>query len=195
MESFPASGALGFSGFSPSPGGSKEHPRAPARTAAQQTLPRPHRERRDGNEKCELTAGWCAPVWVIHGLMRDFWDNGFFSMENYLPRAAGIQNGDHGVVAFTWFALHLHKTSQRVTNRNKFPLFTELGLWYCKQQVKILKRMCGFSTLCDPLEAERGCCSKFDVKTGELSFKSFQSDKIRNRLSAVDWHCLLENGL
>lgn len=109
------------------------------------------------------------------------------------------------VATFAWFALHLHKTSQYVMNINKFPLFSASGLWYCKQWVKILKRMFGFSTL------ERHCVThsrqggvavsrfshgrRFDVKTGELSFKSLQSDKLRNRLSAVDWHCLLENGL
>lgn len=32
-------------------------------------------------------------------------------------------------------------------------------------------------------------------KPGELNFKSLQSDKMRNILSEVDWHCLLENGL
>jgi len=36
---------------------------------------------------------------------------------------------------------------------------------------------------------------KFDMKAGELNFKSFQSDKMRNVLSEVDWHCLLQNGL
>lgn len=54
-------------------------------------------------------------------------------------------------------------------------------------------------TLCNLFKVEKDSSFSFggrlDRKPGGLNFKSFRSDKMRNILSEVDWHRLLENGL